>query len=393
MLRRTPPSRSRPRSLRRRPCPSPCDTQARRRERPWRRARARSAAPRRSARSADLPATSATVLGSLRTRTVPFSQHTSVKAGRSNPAAASSGPALRTAAARSTSLRTEAAAGEEAVAKRRQDDLAGRRADLAGDLWRERVVARERFKDGPRRQSPHVGGRLGCGGRELEHRRARCWGPGWPEPLQTAERQVGSCRPGGREQEAEGRLLRDLRAEGLTDTLLGARDLGGIDRRLEHSRPLAPRAYDGGHARHPRDHRTSARPVQRKERVRSLTVRPAAEASPFDGHYGLEIEEASHELVRGRVLVRDHHKQPTGVVHGGVYASIAEALASLRDDARRPRRRQRRARHVEPLLVPAADRAAARSTRRRARATAAARRGSGTSTSATTRAGSARSAA
>lgn len=32
--------------------------------------------------------------------------------------------------------------------------------------------------------------------------------------------------------------------------------------------------------------------------------------------------------MRGRVLVQDHHKQPTGVVHGGVFASIAEALAS-----------------------------------------------------------------
>lgn len=53
-----------------------------------------------------------------------------------------------------------------------------------------------------------------------------------------------------------------------------------------------------------------------------------ADVSPFDGYYGLEIDEASDGLVRGRVLVQDHHKQPTGVVHGGVYASIAEALAS-----------------------------------------------------------------
>jgi len=53
------------------------------------------------------------------------------------------------------------------------------------------------------------------------------------------------------------------------------------------------------------------------------------EASPFDRHYGLEVAEASDELVRGRVTVRDELKQPTGVVHGGVYASIAEALASL----------------------------------------------------------------
>jgi 1,4-dihydroxy-2-naphthoyl-CoA hydrolase len=53
-----------------------------------------------------------------------------------------------------------------------------------------------------------------------------------------------------------------------------------------------------------------------------------SEASPFDGYYGLELGEASADLVRGRVVVQGHHKQPTGVVHGGVYASIAEALAS-----------------------------------------------------------------
>ena len=53
------------------------------------------------------------------------------------------------------------------------------------------------------------------------------------------------------------------------------------------------------------------------------------EASPFDRHYGLEVEEASDELVRGRVRVREEVTQPVGIVHGGVYASISEALASL----------------------------------------------------------------
>jgi 1,4-dihydroxy-2-naphthoyl-CoA hydrolase len=53
------------------------------------------------------------------------------------------------------------------------------------------------------------------------------------------------------------------------------------------------------------------------------------EASPFDRHYGLEVVDASDELVRGLVHVVDELKQPTGVVHGGVYAAIAEALASL----------------------------------------------------------------
>jgi uncharacterized protein (TIGR00369 family) len=53
------------------------------------------------------------------------------------------------------------------------------------------------------------------------------------------------------------------------------------------------------------------------------------EVSPFDRHYGLEILEASDELVRGRVPVLDHVKQPTGLVHGGLHAAIAEGLASL----------------------------------------------------------------
>jgi 1,4-dihydroxy-2-naphthoyl-CoA hydrolase len=51
--------------------------------------------------------------------------------------------------------------------------------------------------------------------------------------------------------------------------------------------------------------------------------------SPFDRHYGLEIDEATEELVRGHVPVREHVLQPVGLVHGGVHASIAEALASV----------------------------------------------------------------
>jgi uncharacterized protein (TIGR00369 family) len=49
----------------------------------------------------------------------------------------------------------------------------------------------------------------------------------------------------------------------------------------------------------------------------------------FDGQYGLVITEMSTEVVRGNVEVRDALKQPAGLVHGGVYASIAESLASL----------------------------------------------------------------
>jgi len=51
--------------------------------------------------------------------------------------------------------------------------------------------------------------------------------------------------------------------------------------------------------------------------------------SGFDHHYGLEILESSDEEVRARVVVRDHHKQPAGLVHGGVFASMAEAMTSI----------------------------------------------------------------
>jgi 1,4-dihydroxy-2-naphthoyl-CoA hydrolase len=49
----------------------------------------------------------------------------------------------------------------------------------------------------------------------------------------------------------------------------------------------------------------------------------------FDRLYGLEMLEVGDSEVRAQVHVRDELKQPAGLVHGGVYASIAEAMASL----------------------------------------------------------------
>ncbi|HEY0515719.1 MAG TPA: PaaI family thioesterase [Solirubrobacteraceae bacterium] len=49
----------------------------------------------------------------------------------------------------------------------------------------------------------------------------------------------------------------------------------------------------------------------------------------FDRLYGLELLSFSDTEVRGRVVVRPEVKQPAGLVHGGLYASIAESLASL----------------------------------------------------------------
>jgi 1,4-dihydroxy-2-naphthoyl-CoA hydrolase len=48
----------------------------------------------------------------------------------------------------------------------------------------------------------------------------------------------------------------------------------------------------------------------------------------FDRLYGLEVTEVGDGVMRGRVDVRDAIKQPAGLVHGGIYAAIAESLAT-----------------------------------------------------------------
>ncbi len=54
-----------------------------------------------------------------------------------------------------------------------------------------------------------------------------------------------------------------------------------------------------------------------------------AELTGFDAFYGMQIDHASAEEMRAHLLVEDRHKQPVGLVHGGVMASMAEALASI----------------------------------------------------------------
>ena len=49
----------------------------------------------------------------------------------------------------------------------------------------------------------------------------------------------------------------------------------------------------------------------------------------FDKLYGLELGEVTPERVTATVPVRDAVKQPMGLVHGGVYAAMAESMASL----------------------------------------------------------------
>jgi 1,4-dihydroxy-2-naphthoyl-CoA hydrolase len=49
----------------------------------------------------------------------------------------------------------------------------------------------------------------------------------------------------------------------------------------------------------------------------------------YDHLYGLELLEVSEREVRARVPVRDELKQLAGLVHGDVYASLAESVTSL----------------------------------------------------------------
>ena len=51
--------------------------------------------------------------------------------------------------------------------------------------------------------------------------------------------------------------------------------------------------------------------------------------SGFDELYGLRLTEQSPRKVAGELIVDDRHLQPWGTVHGGVYAAMAEALASV----------------------------------------------------------------
>src|ERR1051325_6008145 len=56
---------------------------------------------------------------------------------------------------------------------------------------------------------------------------------------------------------------------------------------------------------------------------------PLAISQGFEGLYRLRIDEIGDGLIRAHVDVVDHHKQPAGLVHGGVFASIAEATTSM----------------------------------------------------------------
>jgi 1,4-dihydroxy-2-naphthoyl-CoA hydrolase len=49
----------------------------------------------------------------------------------------------------------------------------------------------------------------------------------------------------------------------------------------------------------------------------------------FDRLFGMEFVSCSDTEVCARIVVRDELKQPAGLLHGGVYASMAESMASF----------------------------------------------------------------
>lgn len=49
----------------------------------------------------------------------------------------------------------------------------------------------------------------------------------------------------------------------------------------------------------------------------------------LNGALGFELEEAGPDRVVAGVTVGPHHFQPYGIVHGGLYCSIAESIASI----------------------------------------------------------------
>lgn len=57
-------------------------------------------------------------------------------------------------------------------------------------------------------------------------------------------------------------------------------------------------------------------------------------ASPFDdrptyvAHTGIELIDQGPDLATGRLEITEDHHQPYGVVHGGVYCTMIETLAS-----------------------------------------------------------------
>jgi uncharacterized protein (TIGR00369 family) len=55
----------------------------------------------------------------------------------------------------------------------------------------------------------------------------------------------------------------------------------------------------------------------------------AMHGGTFAGELGLVVVSATRDAVRATLEIRPVHRQPQGVVHGGVYATVIESVASV----------------------------------------------------------------
>jgi len=58
-------------------------------------------------------------------------------------------------------------------------------------------------------------------------------------------------------------------------------------------------------------------------------IDPKVPSSEFVRIAGLDFEEIDGSKVRGSIELGEHHHTPWGVVHGGVYATAVESVASV----------------------------------------------------------------
>ena len=52
------------------------------------------------------------------------------------------------------------------------------------------------------------------------------------------------------------------------------------------------------------------------------------EGDNLDNFLGHEMIEIKENYVKSKINVKDHHKQPMGLVHGGLYSTLAETICS-----------------------------------------------------------------
>lgn len=52
------------------------------------------------------------------------------------------------------------------------------------------------------------------------------------------------------------------------------------------------------------------------------------EGKNLDSFLGHEMIEIKENYVKSKLKIEDHHKQPMGLVHGGIYATLSETICS-----------------------------------------------------------------